>query len=162
MAYIDKYSNGYKSGYSSADDPERKDYSPYGVEAQQRDALAESYERERRMSEYQAGLDREQRNRDKQQLEQQKEDWRMSQIEREGREQVAQRREAIKLIVQQKRDEYNKKSWFGKAVAILRGKSFDKMKKQITEAAERRVDRMGPEQVERFIENYTEKEGRQK
>ena len=84
------------------------------------------------MSEYQAGLDREQRNRDKQQLEQQKEAWRMSQIEREGREHVAERRKAINLIVQQKRDEYNKKSWFGKAIATLRGKSFDKMKKQIT------------------------------
>lgn len=156
MAYIDNYPNGYKSGYSSADDPERRDYSPSGVEAQQRDALAESYERERRMSEYQAGLDREQRNRDKQQLEQQKEDWRMSQIEREGREQVAERRKAINLIVQQKRDEYNKKSWFGKAIATLRGKSFDKMKKQITEAAEGRVDRMSPEQVESFIEKQTE------
>ena len=156
MAYIDNYPNGYKDGYSSADDPERRDYSPSGVEAQQRDALAESYERERRMSEYQAGLDREQRNRDKQQLEQQKEDWRMSQIEREGREQVAERRKAINLIVQQKRDEYNKKSWFGKAIATLRGKGFDKMKKQITEAAERRVDRMSPEQVESFIEKQTE------
>ena len=156
MAYIDNYPNGYKSGYSSADDPERRDYSPSGVEAQQRYALAESYERERRMSEYQAGLDREQRNRDKQQLEQQKEDWRMSQIEREGREQVAERRKAINLIVQQKRDEYNKKSWFGKAIATLRGKGFDKMKKQITEAAERRVDRMSPEQVESFIEKQTE------
>ena len=156
MAYIDNYPNGYKDGYSSADDPERRDYSPSGVEAQQRDALAESYERERRMSEYQAGLDREQRNRDKQQLEQQKEDWRMSQIEREGREQVAERRKAINLIVQQKRDEYNKKSWFGKAIATLRGKSFDKMKKQITESAEGRVDRMSPEQVESFIEKQTE------
>lgn len=156
MAYIDNYSNGYKSGYSSADDPERKDYSPSGIEAQQRDALAESYEKERIMSEYQKGLDTEQRNRDKQQLEQQKEDWKMSQIEREGREQVAERRKAINLIVQQKRDEYNKKSWFGKAIATLRGKSFDKMKRQITEAAERRVDRMGPEQIEAFIEKQTE------
>ena len=156
MAYIDNYPNGYKDGYSSADDPERRDYSPSGVEAQLRDALAASAERERRMSEYQAGLDREQRNRDKQQLEQQKEDWRMSQIEREGREQVAERRKAINLIVQQKRDEYNKKSWFGKAIATLRGKGFDKMKKQITEAAERRVDRMSSEQVESFIEKQTE------
>ena len=80
----------------------------------------------------------------------------MSQIEREGREQVAERRKAINLIVQQKRDEYNKKSWFGKAIATLRGKGFDKMKKQITEAAERRVDRMSPEQVESFIEKQTE------
>lgn len=40
MAYIDNYPNGYKSGYSSADDPDRKDYSPYGLERQQRDAMA--------------------------------------------------------------------------------------------------------------------------
>ena len=156
MAYIDNYSNGYKSGYSSADDPERRDYSPSGVEAQQRDALAESYERERRMSEYQAGLDREQGARERREAERAREEWKMSQIEREGREQVAERRKAINLIVQQKRDEYNKKSWFGKAIATLRGKSFDKMKKQITESAEGRVDRMSPEQVESFIEKQTE------
>ena len=156
MAYIDNYSNGYKSGYSSADDPERRDYSPSGVEAQLRDALAASAERERRMSEYQAGLDREQEARERREAERAREEWKMSQIEREGREQVAERRKAINLIVQQKRDEYNKKSWFGKAIATLRGKSFDKMKKQITEAAERRVDRMSPEQVESFIEKQTE------
>ena len=156
MAYIDNYPNGYKDGYSSADDPERRDYSPSGVEAQLRDALAESYERERRMSEYQAGLDREQEARERREAERAREEWKMSQIEREGREQVAERRKAINLIVQQKRDEYNKKSWFGKAIATLRGKGFDKMKKQITEAAERRVDRMSPEQVESFIEKQTE------
>lgn len=156
MAYIDNYPNGYKDGYSSADDPERRDYSPSGVEAQLRDALAASAERERRMSEYQAGLDREQEARERREAERAREEWKMSQIEREGREQVAERRKAINLIVQQKRDEYNKKSWFGKAIATLRGKGFDKMKKQITEAAERRVDRMSPEQVESFIEKQTE------
>ncbi len=156
MAYIDNYPNGYKDGYSSADDPERRDYSPSGVEAQLRDALAARAERERRMSEYQAGLDREQEARERREAERAREEWKMSQIEREGREQVAERRKAINLIVQQKRDEYNKKSWFGKAIATLRGKGFDKMKKQITEAAERRVDRMSPEQVESFIEKQTE------
>ena len=156
MAYIDNYPNGYKDGYSSADDPERRDYSPSGVEAQLRDALAESYERERRMSEYQAGLDREQEARERREAERAREEWKMSQIEREGREQVAERRKAINLIVQQKRDEYNKKSWFGKAIATLRGKGFDKMKKQITESAEGRVDRMSSEQVESFIEKQTE------
>lgn len=156
MAYIDNYSNGYKSGYSSAQDPERKNYSSLGVKGQQRDALAESQERERRMSEYQAGLDTEQRNRDHQRLEQQKEEWKMTQIEREGKEKIAERRKAINLIVQQKKDEYNKKSWFGKAIATLKGKNFDKMERQITEAAEKRIDRMNPEQIEHFIENQTE------
>ena len=80
----------------------------------------------------------------------------MSQIEREAREQVAQRRKAINFIVQQKRDEYNKKSWFAKSIATLRGKSFDKMKKQIIEEAERKVDRMSPEQIESFLEKQTE------
>lgn len=42
MAYIDNYPNGYKSGYSSADDPERKDYSPYGLERQTRGILEET------------------------------------------------------------------------------------------------------------------------
>lgn len=160
MAYSDNYSNGYKSGYSSADDPDRKDYSPYGVEAQQRDTLAASYEKERKMSEYQDGLDKEQRYRNKIEAEHQKEEWLRKQIEEEGREFVANRRKAINIIVQQKREEYNKKSWFGKGIATLRGKSYDKMKKQITEAAEKRVDRMGPEQLEKFIERETEGKAR--
>ena len=160
MAYSDNYSNGYKSGYSSADDPDRKDYSPYGVEAQQRDSLAASYEKERKMSEYQDGLDKEQRYRDKIEAEHHREEWLRKQIEEEGREFVANRRKAINIIVQQKREEYNKKSWFGKGIATLRGKSYDKMKKQITEAAEKRVDRMGPEQLEKFIERETEGKAR--
>ena len=40
-------------------------------------------------------------------------------------------RELIRIFVQQKKDEYNNKSLFGKAVAKISGKSFDKMKGQI-------------------------------
>lgn len=57
------------------------------------------------------------------------------------------------MIVKQKRDEYNKKSWFGKAVAKLQGNSFDKTKDQITQSARRKVDRMTPEEVLEFVEN---------
>lgn len=160
MANENNYPNGWKDGW--AIDHAEESYSPYAAERAQRNAFADSEERERRMSEYQAGLDKEQRYREKieDKKEQRKEAWRMTEIEREGREQVAQRRELIRIFVQQKKDEYNNKSWFGKAVAKISGKSFDKMKGQITEAAERRVDRMEPEQIERLLENHAEKEGR--
>lgn len=64
--------------------------------------------------------------------------------------------EAVRLIVEQKRQEYNKKSWFGKAIATLRGKSFTNMRAEIEENAINRVDRMSPEYLESFIEKQTE------
>lgn len=64
--------------------------------------------------------------------------------------------EAVRLIVEQKRQEYNKKSWFGKAIATLRGKSFANMRAEIEENAINRVDRWSPEYLERFIEKQTE------
>ena len=161
MANESNYPNGWKDGWSSADH-ETQNYSPYAAERDQREALATSAENERRMAEYQAGLDIQQANRARVEAERLKEDWKVSEWEREGLEQVAQRREAINIIVQQKREQYNQKSWFGKAIGTLRGKSFDKMKKQITEEAEKRVDRMGPEGVEVFLERQAEKEGKQR
>ena len=68
--------------------------------------------------------------------------------------------EAIRIIVEQKRQEYNKKSWFGKAIATLRGKTFANMRNDIEEYATRRVDKMSSEQLERFIENNSEQKGR--
>lgn len=68
--------------------------------------------------------------------------------------------EAVRLIVEQKRQEYNKKSWFGKAIATLRGKSFANMRAEIEENAINRVDRMSPEYLESFIENNSEEKGR--
>lgn len=58
MAYIDNYPNGYKSGYSSADDPERKDYSPYGLERQTRGILEETEKREYEAKRNQEYLDK--------------------------------------------------------------------------------------------------------
>ena len=68
--------------------------------------------------------------------------------------------EAIRIIVEQKRQEYNKKSWFGKGIAKLRGKTFAKMRNEIEDYATRRVENMSPEQLERFIENNSEQKGR--
>ena len=67
---------------------------------------------------------------------------------------------AVRLIVEQKRQEYNKKSWFGKAIATLRGKSFANMRAEIEENAINRVDKMSPDQLKRFIENNSEEKGR--
>lgn len=158
MENENNYPNGWKDGWSSADHA-TESYSPYAQQREKRDVIEKTEKRDKIMSEYQEGLDKEKSYRDKQLLEQAQQDWKMSQIEREGREQVENRRTAINYIVQQKRNEYNRKSWFEKAIATLRGKNFDKMKSQITETAEKRVDRMTPEQVESFIEQSNLKEG---
>lgn len=70
--------------------------------------------------------------------------------------------EAINLIVEQKRQEYNKKSWFGKAIATLRGKTFKKMASEIEEYAAKQVENMSPSYLEHFIEENTLQEGRQR
>lgn len=158
MKYVDNYPNGTKSGYSAADDPDRRDYSPLGVASQQRNALHDSYERERQMDEYQRGVDSERARLEKIQAEREREEWIRENQERERRKRVDLRWEAIDIIVQQKRDEYNKKSWFGKAIATLRGKTFYKMRDQITDAAERTVDSMTPEEIKEFVK--MEREGR--
>lgn len=67
---------------------------------------------------------------------------------------------AIRIIVEQKRQEYNKKSWFGKGIAKLRGKTFAKMRNEIEDYATRRVENMSSQQLERFIENNSEQKGR--
>ena len=91
MAYSDNYPNGHKSGYSSADDPDRIDYSPYGVEHAQRNAMFESAERERRMSDYNDGLDRERKNREKREAERARETYAMEQAEKKSIERVEKR-----------------------------------------------------------------------
>jgi len=68
--------------------------------------------------------------------------------------------EAKRIIVEQKRQEYNKKSWFGKSVAALRGRTFNKMRDQIEDYAERRIENMTPEQLETFVQNNSEEKGR--
>lgn len=68
--------------------------------------------------------------------------------------------DAIRIIVEQKRQEYNKKSWFGKGIAKLRGKTFAKTRSEIEDYAIRRVENMSPQQLESFIENNSEQKGR--
>ena len=63
---------------------------------------------------------------------------------------------AVRLIVEQKRQEYKNKSWFKKLDAKLRGKSLAQNKIIIEANAWERVDKMSPEYLERFIEEQTE------
>ena len=62
------FPNGWKDGWSSADHA-TESYSPHAWEKSQRDAMAESSERDRRMSEYEAGLRRQQERREREQRE---------------------------------------------------------------------------------------------
>jgi len=66
----------------------------------------------------------------------------------------------VQIIIEQKRQNYNKKSWFGKAIAKLRGKTFAKMRPEIEEYATRRVENMSAEELAYFIENNSEEKGR--
>lgn len=68
--------------------------------------------------------------------------------------------EAIRIIVEQRREKYNNKGWFKKAIDTLLGKTFAKMRDEIEEYATRRVENMSPEQLARFIENSNEQKGR--
>lgn len=162
MAYADNYPNGFKDGYSSSDDPDRRDFSPSGAKERQINAMIEDYNRRAAEERYQAGVDRMKSYRDKLRAEKEREEFRIAEMEREAKEEAAQRRKAVNILVQQKRDEYNQKSWFGKAISSLRGESFDKLKKQIIETAERRVNIMSPERIEKLIEKNEQKGGKQR
>ena len=148
MAYKDNYPNGYKSGYSSADDPERKDYSPLGVEGQQRNALSESFERERKMSEYNAGVEMERQRQQRLQEQYEREESQRQQERNRSNEHREMYIESIKYLCEQKRNEYKKKSWFSKAVASLSGKGY--YKTSFWDLAKAEVDKMSDEQLEDF------------
>ena len=132
MAYIDKYPNGYKDGYSSSDDPERKDNSPYGLERAQREILG-----------------REESDLPKQSFENTEESYTTRKY-REAGEKVARTKneyEAVKIMVEEARNKYKNKSPLTRA--------FVKFKEsEALDAAQDRVGRMTPEQIERYIEEH--------
>lgn len=147
------YPNGWKDGYSSADHA-TESYSPYAWKRAQRNAAFEnSYEENRAQKHHEDFYD-------KRATEVAKEEHRMKRIEQEAIEDYEQRKIAINYIVQQKRNEYNKKSWFGKVIAKIKGKDFDKQKSQIVAQAEKRVNSMDEYQLESFIERNIESGGR--
>lgn len=155
MAYIDNYPNGWKDGYSSADDPDRA-LNDSAVEEIARanvarydkhDSLEKQRERERA-----AAIERQtQKNIEAANRLKEEQQWR-----NEHRENIDQ---AVKIMVQKKKDEYNQKSWIGKAFAKLRKRS-PKNKEWISDTkntARDKAIKMTPEQLERYIERYNEK-----
>lgn len=151
MAYSDNYPNGYKSGYSSADDPDRPLRADVAEDiARENMARYANYVRleEESQKERAAAIERQTQN-NIEAANRIKDDNLRREENRERSEQVA------KIIVQQKKDEYNKKSWLGKAFTRLRGKSPKQMSAQINNAARNKAINMTPEQQERFIEKYS-------
>lgn len=142
MANENDYPNKWKDGWTQADHA-TESFSPYAVEKAKREALElePRHERERNEEEYLANI---------------RSDNAYSSMELSdemiARQNASKRNEAVKLLVQQQREEYNKKSWFGKGISILRGKNFNKMKTQITDDAQKKVNKMNEEQLNNFIE----------
>ena len=143
------YENGWKDGWSSADHAEQS-YSPYAWERARREAGSGIYDEEKPKKTYMTEYEKAQNQRE----------WEQAKFEREVREHSENRRQAINYIVQEKRDEYNKKSWLGKAFAKMRGKDFQSLRSKIRAEAEQRVDKMSDDQLERFVERHIESEGR--
>ena len=98
MAYKDNYPNGYKSGYSSWDDPDRKDYSPSGEERGRRSAMAASEERDRVMSDYEAGRERERQHQQRIQEQREREEWKEHQSREKSAEHMKMYTESINYI----------------------------------------------------------------
>lgn len=149
------YENGWKDGWSSADHA-TESYSPYAWERAQRDAIDE---REQRQQATQSE-DNRRKWQERLEAEQAKTEFRKKQDEINLQWSVEQRKTAIRYIVQQKREEYNKKSWFGKAMSKIKGTDFNKIKRQIEIDAIKRVEKMTDEQVESFNERHEMHEGK--
>ena len=113
MAYSDNYPNGYKSGYDSWDDPDRKDYSPYGEERARREA-GSGIREETSGNKYWENVRRRQTEREYQ-----------SSQEIETRKRCNERREkeyeAAAIMRSEVLEAYRKQSWFKRFVAKRKG-----------------------------------------
>ena len=152
MGYKDNYPNGWKDGYSSADDPDLVDYSPNGWERAQREGMRRSEEREYEESRRRQIEENDRRRREKIEAEQAKIEWQRLQFEKSVEESIELREKAVSIIFEQKRANYDKQNFFKKAILKIKGRTFEQMKwKTITEARQR-VDKMSNEEVEIFVE----------
>ena len=161
MAYSDNYPNGYKSGYDSWDDPDRKDYSPSGWDRAQRNAMYESSERDRVMSDYEAGLERQRRNQERRQAERDREEFARKNQENIYREKAENRDKVFNYILKQERDKFDNMKLFPKAILKLSGK-FYTQRNQLHDKVDERVSKMTDFQIENFIENNIESGARKR
>ena len=151
MAYIDNYPNGWKNGYSSSDDPDRRlndaTYDSLRIGATKEDEIRAA--REARMAE----IERErERLRAKEEAEQARIEFQQSQLNKKIEQNIKLREKAVDIIMGQKRAAYDRQNILKKAVLKIQGRTFDQMKwKTITEARQR-VDKMSNEEVKIFVE----------
>ena len=148
MAYNDNYPNGYKSGYNSWDDPDRKDYSPSGWDRSQRSAMAASEERERSMAEYNSGIERERKRQQRLQEQRDMDEDRRIRERQQMDEHIKMYTKSISHLCEQKRNDYKKRSFLSRAVATISGKGFYKI--PFWDLAKAEVDKMSNEQLEDF------------
>lgn len=151
MAYIDNYPNGWKDGYSSSDDPDRRlndaTLNSMRISSAKEDEIREA--REARMAE----IERErERLRVKEEAEQARLEWQQMQLDKKIERDTELRKKAVDIIMVQKRVAYDKQNFLKKAVLKIKGRTFEQMKwKTITEARQR-VDKMSNEEVRMFVE----------
>ena len=138
MAYSDNYPNGYKSGYSSADDPDRKNYNPlYSQGMPEKSSI-------RSNDDYLKKLRQQEEARARKYYEEVDE-------RKKERARFEKEMEAERLIVAQYRKEYFSKSWFGKLVAKAKGKDFYSMQEEIRNKASEQVNSMSDSELNDFI-----------
>ena len=148
MEHIDNFPNGWKDGYSSADDPDRR-LNDYAAESLRRSAAIEdemSAARRARMNEI------EERRRAKEEAERAKLEWQEMQYRNEIEESIKLRKKAVNILVEQKRVAYDKQSFLKKAVLKIKGRTFEQMKWKVVADARQKVDNMNDEAVKLFVE----------
>ena len=69
------------------------------------------------------------------------------------------KQKAVRILVEQNRQNYYDQCWLKRAFDTMRGKSFAHMRDKIEENAINRVDRMSPQYLENFIEKNSEEKG---
>lgn len=149
MAHSDNYPNGYKDGYDSWDDPDRKNYSPYAVEMARRNAY-DSSSHESKMS----AVD----------------EYRKKRYEAELRQEQEARAEANKRAAQQafidkkiavihykadeKREALRNRGLLKKAVAAISGKGYWKEVGKVWDQAVAETDTMSDKEIESFYRTH--------
>lgn len=144
MEYRDNYPNGYKEGYDSWDDPDRKDYSPYGVERARREAgsgirttgdSALDWSRRRQRAEEEKNI--------------------AEANDRKREETSYERRRAVtEFIAKQKRENLSKRSPLTKFIAKIKGEKANKIWMQTFEQAQAEVGRMSQDEIDDFYRSH--------
>ena len=144
MAYSDNYPNGYKSGYSSWDDPDRRDYSPYGAERARREAGSGIHDTGESAVDWNRA--RERRIEEKRVQEE---------YDREQSEEANERRyEVIQFIAKEKREELSKRSPLAKFVAKIKGEKSNQIWDQTFRQAQSEVGEMSKNEIDDFYRKH--------